>query len=120
MSLHFFLLFIDLSKVFLKSHSTHLFILDGGMLSVLSTYMLTSSTSLLTGINSDLFDSLSFLALIGDMLSKRRTLRYAQSIQNVDLAYIDCIHHLITAIRRDVNSKSLLVVVVFFGNNLTL
>ena len=114
MSLHFFLLFIDLSKVFLKSHSTHLLISDGGMLSVLSTYMLTSSTSLLTGINSDLFDSLSFLALIGDMLSKRRTLRYAQSIQNVDLAYIVCIHHLITAIRRAANFKSLLVVVIFF------
>ena len=54
------------------------------------------------------------------MLSKRRTLRYAQSIQNIDLAYIDCIDHLITAIRRAANFKSLLVVAGFFDNNLTL
>ena len=72
---NFFFFYWYKQIVLKKSLKSHLFMLDGGMLSVWSTSMLTSSTSLPTWICSNFFDN-------DDMINKWRTLKYVQPFQS--------------------------------------
>ena len=115
MTLHFFFLFIDINKVFKKVTQLSPFHLRWWhAISMVNFHV--NIFNLVTNLN--LFYCLrqwvSFVALTGDMVNKLRTLRNAQSVQNIVLAYISCITHLTTTIQRAANFNTLLV---FLTNN---